>query len=480
MNTLASIIDRFQGRKITVIGDSMLDSYIYGVVDRISPEAPIPILKIESKTEVLGGAANVVRNLDALGCTVEFFSIVGADDPGRKIIRLLTELNRVHANIIEIPGAQTTCKTRYIANQQLLRVDEEAHEPAPKHIEDGILTQLTLNPHPDVFILSDYGKGLLSPALCKAIIAFANRIGKPILIDPKGRDYSHYANATLIKPNRKELCDYFNTEIQVGYEFDYAARLASVLHIQHVLITLGKAGMLVCSHDRQYHIAAKPRDLADVSGAGDTVIATLAAAWSAGAGLEDACRLANLAAGIVVAKSGTSVVFPYELRDQLHDNFKVHTTTETLLTRLQAWRDKKYRIGFTNGCFDLLHAGHIATIHAARSQCDKLIIALNSDASVKRLKGHTRPIKTEEERACILSEFESVDAVIVFDDNTPENLILTIKPDVLIKGGDYRKDDVVGASFVESYGGTVVLTPVVTGRSSTNILQRIQYEITGV
>lgn len=474
MSTLLSILKNLNGGAVLVIGDIMLDSYVSGSIDRISPEAPIPVLKIQSKKEMLGGAGNVVANIRRLGAKAGIISIVGKDDNAKKVIELLNSLSVEH-HLIHYEKIRTVTKTRFVSsNQQLLRADIEDVFNIDNDLEDNIIYKTNeIIKQYKVVVLSDYKKGLLSRKVCCEIIRSAKSAGIPVLVDPKGKDYSIYAGATLIKPNQKELIDAFPLNDVIGEEIKYARKLLKENDVQYCLVTLGQNGMLLVDKETNKSFAASKREVYDVSGAGDTVIATLASCYSVGASLEDSCFLANAAAGIVVTKSGTSTVVPYEIENALESKGKI-LALEELVLQVDLWRKNNYKIGFTNGCYDIIHAGHIHTLSFAKKHCDKLIVALNTDYSVKKLKGPERPINDETQRSLVMAELGSVDGIVLFGDDTPENLIRAIKPDVLIKGGDYKKEEVVGYDFMQSYGGEVIIAPFVKQLSTTNLISRIQ------
>ena len=474
MSTSLPIIKSLINASVLVVGDIMLDSYVYGSIDRISPEAPIPVLKIESRKEMLGGCGNVFTNLNTLGAKSGIISLVGKDTSAEKIENILVTFPRGKHYLLKVDKVPTVTKTRFVSgNQQLLRTDVEEVLAISEEIENQIISKvLSIIDNYNVIILSDYKKGLLSRKVCSSIIDIAKGKGVFVFVDPKGKDYSLYKGATLIKPNLKELREVFAHEEIKGQEIQYARKLLVEYDIQYCLITMGKDGMLLVGRDSEKSFTSIKREVYDVSGAGDTVVATLAACYSAGASIDDACQVANIAGGIVVAKAGTSSVIPSEIENELHPNGKVFNLDE-LTHQVDQWRKEKYKIGFTNGCFDILHAGHIKTLTFAKKNCDKLIVALNTDSSVRKLKGPSRPINSESERCLVIVEMQSVDGVILFEEDTPENLILRIKPDVLIKGGDYKKEDVVGYSFLRSYGGEVLMAPLINKLSTTNIVSKI-------
>jgi D-beta-D-heptose 7-phosphate kinase / D-beta-D-heptose 1-phosphate adenosyltransferase len=478
---LAARLDRFARTRILCVGDVMLDHYVYGRVDRVSPEAPIPVLRIERETRVLGGAGNVVRNVEALGARLCFVSVIGDDESGREISRLLAAAPAITPHLLVEAGRVTTVKRRYIAgNQQLLRADQESLAslgPA----ERTELRRLLENsiPEYDVIILSDYAKGVAADGLAAAAIALSRSAGRPIIVDPKGTDYSRYRGATLLKPNRNELALATRMPVDSPAAIIAAARSLIETHaFGAVLVSLSQDGMMLVEASGEVHnLPTTAREVFDVSGAGDTVIATLAVALGAGFPLTEAAQLANIAAGIVVAKVGTAVVHAAELADTLLEHgpagLQKTASLAAALDHVARWRHRGLKIGFTNGCFDLLHPGHVSLLAQARAACDRLVVGLNSDLSVKRLKGPERPVQAEAARAAVLASLASVDLVVIFEEDTPLELIRAIRPDVLVKGADYRIDEVVGGDLVQSWGGTVLLADLSPGFSTTATIARI-------
>jgi len=482
LSALADRVERLQAVSVLCVGDVMLDRFVYGSVDRISPEAPIPVLRIERETAMLGGAGNVVRNLVALGAAPTFVAVVGDDPAGAEIERLVAAHASLESGLLVEPGRQTTIKTRFFAsNQQLLRGDRETRAPVGATERARLLDEATRRlERAGVVVLSDYGKGVLTPGVVSALIARAAAAGKPVVVDPKGADYSIYAGASVVTPNRKELHEATGLPVESDEEVVIAARrLIEGSGIAAVLVTRSQDGMtLVEGTGAVHHLPAEAREVFDVSGAGDTVVATLAAALASGAGLLDAARLANVAAGIVVAKVGTAVAYADELVTALHHDdltagdVKI-VPSAVAADRVARWRAKGLKVGFTNGCFDLLHPGHVAILNQARAACDRLVVGLNSDASVRRLKGPTRPVQSEAARATVLSSLAPVDLVVIFGEDTPLTLIEALRPDVLVKGADYTVATVVGAEQVQSWGGRVVLAELIEGQSTTNTIRRM-------
>jgi len=482
---LAAVIDclehGFYARKILVVGDLMLDRHVWGGVSRISPEAPVPIVKVSRESETAGGAGNVALNAADLGLEVAVCGFVGDDPAGERLCAIMEQAG-VRVRGIVRAGARTTTKTRIIGgHQQMLRLDEEDTAEAERQDYERLLEAVRREVAEGVsaVVLSDYAKGALSENVCRALVALCRERAIPVFVDPKGVDYARYSGATAITPNRAELAAVGRVESP-----DLDALIAAGeavrrdLGAEFVLVTLGENGLALIRPGSAEHIPAVARDVFDVTGAGDTVIAALAAGVAAGLRLEDAVRLANMAAGVVVGKAGTATVKRTELLDAialgqarlLSDKI---CTLDMLLGRVARWRSQGEVIGFTNGCFDVLHAGHVTYLQKARAEADKLIVGLNSDKSVRRLKGPGRPIVPQEQRAIVLAALSSVDAVVVFDQDTPIELINAIKPEVLVKGSDYTEDRVVGAREVKSWGGRVVLVPLVEGQSTSGIVSRI-------
>ncbi|OSQ31811.1 D-glycero-beta-D-manno-heptose-7-phosphate kinase [Thalassospira sp. MCCC 1A03138] len=482
LSHLAQLVEQLPNAKVLCIGDVMLDRFVYGSVTRISPEAPIPIIRVERESAMLGGAGNVARNATALGASVRFLSLVGDDLPGREVMEYVANDKGVEPYIQIERNRPTTIKTRYIAGgQQLLRSDNEttAMLAAPT-ISNLSALAAQLAPDVSAIILSDYGKGVLHGDVVTATIAAARKAGKPVIVDPKGTDYSIYRGATVVTPNRAEAQAATGIDIQSDEDAIAAAtKIITECGIENVLLTRSQDGMtLVTSKGEATHLPTEAREVFDVSGAGDTVVACLASAIAGGASLSDAARIANVAAGIVVGKIGTAVVYPDELVSVLHHHDLMIGEAklmplDRMVDRVERWRRKGYKVGFTNGCFDLLHPGHLSLLQQARSNCDRLIVGLNSDASVKRLKGEARPVQSEAARAAVLGSLETISGVVIFGEDTPITVIEALKPDILVKGADYTIDKVVGADIVQGYGGKVVLANLADGFSTTSTIARI-------
>jgi D-beta-D-heptose 7-phosphate kinase / D-beta-D-heptose 1-phosphate adenosyltransferase len=477
---LIPLIERLQSARVLCIGDVMLDHYVYGQVERVSPEAPIPVLNIERELKTLGGAGNVLRNLAALGAQASFISVVGNDDAGREISRLLEQQEGAEVHVLVQPTRTTTLKTRYVAaNQQLLRADRETAVPLDPFIREDLLRlarELVIDQ--SVVIVSDYAKGVLTEGVALEIIRAAREGGARVVVDPKGGDHIRYHGADLLKPNRRELAH--ATGMPTATEAEIVAAASALIErcgFGAVLASLGQEGMVLVGADGTvYPQRAEVREVYDVSGAGDTVVAMLGAALGAGIGAIESARLANIAAGIVVGKVGTAVVYPSELAAWIdgHDLYSTDKVMPRLhaIDQIERWRRQGLRIGFTNGCFDLLHPGHVSLLKQARAACDRLVVGLNSDASTTRLKGPTRPVQNQTARSAVLASLAAVDLIVIFDEDTPVDLIRAIHPQLLAKGADYRLEDVVGADLVKAAGGEVLLAEVTPGYSTSATIAR--------
>jgi D-beta-D-heptose 7-phosphate kinase / D-beta-D-heptose 1-phosphate adenosyltransferase len=471
---MADLLRAIPGARLLCLGDVMLDRFIHGRVERVSPEAPIPVLAVEGEAEMAGGAGNVARNAAALGAGVELIGVRGRDGAGERLARLAGP----GAQLVAEEGRRTTVKTRYLAaGHQLLRADEESASAVTPAAAAQLLARVDAAlPRADAVVLSDYGKGVLSGSLAADAIGRAKSAGRFIAVDPRGADWSRYRGADLITPNRRELSEAAGARLSRLEEIEAAAlRLLHAHGLGAVLVTLSEQGMLLVEPGGARHIAAAAREVFDVSGAGDTVIAVAAVAVAAGAGVLEAAWLANLAAGIVVGKTGTAVAQLREIQALLegHAPGEKCLPLAEALEQIRRWRFKGLRIGFTNGCFDLLHPGHADLLAFARAGCDRLVVGLNEDASVHRLKGPARPVQPLASRAAVLGALTAVDLVVPFAEDTPLALIEAIRPDLLVKGADYREDQVVGAELVRSYGGEVRLAPLSPGHSTSATIARI-------
>ena len=466
---------------VLVVGDAMLDRYVYGSVKRVSPEAPVPVLAVEREIAMPGGAGNVVRNLTALGAAVAFVSVVGDDQAGSDITGLIGGQHGVEPWLLVQGGRVTTTKTRFLAaGQHLLRADHEVVQAIhPRLAERMVRIATDAVAATAVTVLSDYGKGVLAGEVPQKLIAVARAAGRKVVVDPKGRDYAPYAGADVITPNRNELRDATGMPVDTEEALVAAARHLRDRHgFGAVLVTRSEDGMtLLSGADEIRHFPAEAPEVHDVSGAGDTVVSVLAAGIAAGLDLPVAARLANIAAGLVVGKVGTAVAREEEIVEALSAErgaLRKVCSRAAALEQVERWRRRGWRVGFTNGCFDLLHPGHVHLLEQARSWCDRLVVGLNSDASVKRLKGPARPIQSEAARAAVLASLASVDLVTVFDEDTPMEVLRLLRPDVLVKGADYTVAQVVGHELIEEYGGQVKLAELLPGNSTTATVARIK------
>jgi D-beta-D-heptose 7-phosphate kinase / D-beta-D-heptose 1-phosphate adenosyltransferase len=466
-------------KRVLVVGDVMLDRYIWGNVERISPEAPVPVVTALDRNERPGGAANVAMNIVGLGAEAWLFGFCGEDADRAALAQLLAG-SGVESRLTPVAGHPTTTKLRILSGrQQMLRLDMERTDGYPDEACAALLTAAEAALEgADAVVLSDYAKGVLSEAVCQRVIHAARRRGVPVLVDPKHKDLRRYRGATTICPNRSELAAATGIAAQ-NQEALLAAgqRLAAELDVEYLTATLSEKGIAVLRPDSRMIAPAQARQVFDVSGAGDTVIATLALGISSGLEIETAVQLANVAAGIVVGKVGTVPVSRDELLTGLTPEIGLHAQEKVLAldhlkVRAAAWRSAGEKIVFTNGCFDLLHIGHVTLLEDARRAGDRLVVGINSDASVRGLKGPARPIVGERERARILAALAAVDAVVVFAEPTPLELIVALRPDVIVKGGDYDESTVVGAQEVRSWGGHVKIVPIVEGFSTTRLIAK--------
>lgn len=479
---LQDVLERLARPRVLVIGDLILDRYVSGEVERISPEAPIPVLNAKSAQDKLGGAGNVAANLRAMEAQCEIVGVVGDDSRGRRLIGMLQDLGVETGGVLVDPARPTTEKTRMVSGvQQVLRVDWEVSRPIPdelgRKIVEGLAERIA---RADAVILSDYGKGVLTRLVVAGAVESARRRGASVLVDPKGRDYARYRGATLITPNRREAEEALGRKLPDIKDMPAAAReLIGVSELDAAVITLGAQGIFMLTRTGEsIHVPTVAREVFDVTGAGDTVISNLALGLGAGLSLETAVHLANHAAGIVVGKPGAASVTRAELFERLdqHDRGVRSTAKVVDGARLEAllemWRTQGKRVVFTNGCFDILHLGHVDYLRFARAQGDVLIVGVNDDASVQRLKGPTRPVNTLADRMGVLAALEMVDAVTSFGEDTPKEMIERITPGVLVKGRDWEHKGVVGREWVESHGGRVVLADLTPGRSTTRVIER--------
>lgn len=481
-NPLEILEEGLDGVRILVVGDLMLDQTLSGSVGRISPEAPIPVLKAETRKDGLGGAGNVANNLSRLGCRVALIGVIGKDPEASLLIGLL-EREGIESRILVTKQRCTTRKMRVVsARQQMLRMDFETTDPVDDSTENELIRRImtALDEGPDAVILSDYGKGVCTPRLCRTLLDGCRERKVPVLVDPKGADWERYRGCTLITPNLNELCLAARRTIpNEDRDVEQAAReLMNCFELDRILVTRSDRGMSLFSGESALHEKTVAREVFDVSGAGDTVVAVVTAFLAAGASLEEAVRAANRAAGFVVGKAGTYAISRQDLLMELHQGARSASLSKVVpLDRarslVEAWKSGGQRIVFTNGCFDILHAGHLFCLEKAKSLGDRLIVGLNSDASVRKLKGPGRPVNPESFRAMLLAALFPVDLVVLFEEETPLKLIEALKPDCLVKGGDYRPEEVVGSETVASWGGEVVIVPRIEGLSTTAILQSV-------
>ncbi len=467
--------------KILVAGDLILDEYLWGGVTRISPEAPVPVLETRSENLSLGGAANVAHNLVALGCEVYLVGAIGQDEKGDKLLSLIEENNIHSGGIFRFVHRPTTSKMRIIAhNQQILRIDKEDNRPITEETEKKILDFISKTvPDMDGVICSDYQKGILTEKVLKHLLQRARSSKKQVIVDPKSADFSLYKGATVLTPNQAEVERSVPIKVNSKEDLERAAQyLLTLTKAEALLVTRGKDGMILYgSKGKPVEIPTVAREVFDVTGAGDTVVSVFGMALFVGFDFRDSAWLSNMAGSIVVGKVGTAVVTLNEINDYLQEEMlRTSQTTlklEDLKKRVSLAKSTGKSVVFTNGCFDLIHGGHIEFLQKAKTKGDILIVGLNSDASVRSLKGKGRPIKSESERANILSALRYVDYITVFDEATPESLIREIRPDILVKGDDYKIDEVVGREIVEGYGARVELIPIVQGHSTTKTLEKI-------
>ena len=469
---------------VLCVGDLMLDEFVYGEVSRISPEAPAPVIAVQRSETDIGGAGNVARNIVSLGARCIFVGLVGEDEAGARLKAELGRDSLIESVLVCDPTRPTTRKVRFVSEHfstHMLRADWESTAPASVATEQKLIDAiLPLLPRADIVLLSDYAKGVLTARVIRNVIDAARKLGKRVIVDPKSPNLAIYRGATLLKPNRKEFAEATRSRLDTDQSIaDGAHEIMQLADCEAVLVTQSEHGMtLVPRNGDVIHVPGLPVRVRDVSGAGDTVAAVVAVTLAAGADWEAALRMANAAAAVAVSKQGAAVVSSAELRRKILPHAflaaeeKIVGSAGELEAQLLAWRKQDLRIGFTNGCFDILHPGHVKLLTAARATCDRLIVGLNSDASVKRLKGADRPVQNERARSEVLAALEAVDLVVLFDEDTPLNLITQIKPGVLVKGADYTREQVVGHEIVEAHGGEVRLVEILQGFSTTSLVER--------
>jgi D-beta-D-heptose 7-phosphate kinase/D-beta-D-heptose 1-phosphate adenosyltransferase len=480
--TLLDLLGKFHSAHVLILGDVMLDRFVYGSVERISPEAPIPVMRVERTVDTLGGAANVARNVATLGGQACLIGVVGDDATAENLRAQLRLIPTIQARLVTDASRPTTVKTRHVADrQQILRSDVESKAPLTEPVAATVLNQYRSQlAAADAVIISDYAKGVLTDALTAAVISAAQAAGKVVLVDPKAKSFSKYRGASVLTPNRHEL------EVACGHEcatdeqvLAGARVLLEQAQCEAIVVTRGKAGMsIVHRNGTEEHIRTVAKEVYDVSGAGDTAVATMGLGLANGAQIAHAAQLANAAAGVVVGKYGTASVNAGEIiaRLGLAEEGQIsskHFSLDSVQQLVARWRETGLKIAFTNGCFDLLHPGHLSLLSQAKKSADRLVVGLNSDLSVRRLKGPERPVQGEVARATVLASLKAVDAVVIFGEDTPLELIDALAPDVLVKGADYTVDTVVGADLVQRRGGKVLLAELVPAQSTTNTIARM-------
>ncbi len=475
----ANVVGRLAGAHVLVVGDVMLDRFVEGQMTRVSREAPVPVLKFRASRAYPGGASNVAANVLAYGSAVTLVGLTGADAAADELKSLCHSFPRLSEKLIADSGRPTTVKTRYLSGwHQLLCIDAEDTRPAEPAVRDRLVAAARdALDGSGALVISDYGRGALDRTSIAALIGAARAAGKVVIVDPRRADVSAFAGATLVTPNIEEMAAF--SGIRADSDEAAVAACRKVLDaaaIDAVLLTRGSAGMTLVARDAEpLHVSAETHRVFDVTGAGDTVVATLAAALAVGAPLDDAVRLANVAAGIVVAKPGTATVRPQELAHALGAGLGDGVVTrDDAAARVAEWQGQGLKVGFTNGVFDLLHRGHLHSLEQAARRVDRLVVGVNSDASTRRLKGPERPVQGEETRAAVLAALRSVDLVTIFDEDTPEELIQAVKPDMLFKGADYEGRQIPGQAFVEANGGSVTLLPLLEGYSTTSTVKKVR------
>ena len=479
-----ALSEAIAGQTVLCVGDLMLDEFVYGEVSRISPEAPAAVIAVQRSETNIGGAGNVARNIASLGGRCIFVGLVGKDDTGARLGAELAHEKNIESVLVCDSSRPTTRKVRFVSEHfstHMLRADWERAQAAAGEIEqqliEAILPQFV---RADIVLLSDYAKGVLTARVIRNVIDAARNAAKRVIVDPKSANFAIYRGATLLTPNRKEFAEATRSRADSDQTIAEAAREAMTLaDCEAILVTQSENGMtLVPRNGEVVHVPAHPVKVRDVSGAGDTVAAALALALAAGADWEAALRVANAAAAVAVSKKGTAIVSAAELRRKILPHAYLAAEEKIVMSKgeldahLADWRKQGLRIGFTNGCFDILHPGHVKVLTAARGACDRLIVGLNSDGSTRRLKGEGRPVQHERARAEVLAALEAVDLVVIFEEDTPLKLIAQVKPSVLVKGGDYRREQVVGREIVEANGGQVMLVDTLQGFSTTSLVNR--------
>ncbi|HAQ33758.1 MAG: D-glycero-beta-D-manno-heptose 1-phosphate adenylyltransferase [Maricaulis sp.] len=481
---LSDLLDRIKGLKVLCVGDIVLDQFIYGETNRVSREAPVPILEEKRRDTMLGASGNVVRNLVSLGAKPIPVSLIGDDREGETLLSLLDADGVTRDHLVVETGRRSAMKTRFVsAGHQMLCVDRDPLAGRDGDTEARLIAAIeSAAPGADAAILSDYGRGLVSRAVSQTLIKACRKAGIPVCVDPRGRDYSRYDGATVIKPNALELSEECGSTVASDDEAiaGLNAVMSGLKDTDALIVTRSSLGMTALNRDgSSFHVRSRPRPVYDVSGAGDTAISMLALALGAKASLETSMRAADLAAGLVVTKVGTATVSADELlaEARLRESGEASAKLKTraaLCDSVARWKAVGLKVGFTNGCFDILHPGHVSLLRQARAECDRLVVGLNSDASVKRLKGEGRPVNNEMSRAIVMASLESVDQIVFFDEDTPVSLIEAIKPDVYVKGADYTVEALapLGGDAVVRHGGRIHLARLEDGHSTTEIIRR--------
>jgi D-beta-D-heptose 7-phosphate kinase/D-beta-D-heptose 1-phosphate adenosyltransferase len=481
LQPLRHLLHELVGIRVLVVGDVMLDRFVYGDVSRVSAEAPIPVLAHARESRMLGGAGNVARNLTALGGRAELVGLVGSDSAAMEIETLAAE-DAIGAGLVIDPGRSSTVKMRFVsAGQQLLRVDTETIATAPADAERALAGEIaTRAPGCGAILLSDYGKGVVTPAIIEACVRAARETGARLVVDSKAHRFGQYGLVDLIKPNAAELAR--ATDLPTDTDAEVEAALIKALggcEARGILVTRAAKGMSLAVRGQPvWHVSRPPPEVYDTAGAGDTALAAVGLALASGASLEAAVELGLVASGLVVQKAGVAVVSPDEIleaelaasRSPLDAKI---ATAERMAREAARWRERGLKVGFTNGCFDILHAGHIAYLTQARSWCDRLIVGLNTDDSIRAAKGPGRPVNGLEARARVLSALAAVDLVAPFEEETPLELIRAARPDLLVKGGDYAPEEIVGRELVLGWGGEVRVADFVDGESTTGVIKRL-------
>jgi D-beta-D-heptose 7-phosphate kinase/D-beta-D-heptose 1-phosphate adenosyltransferase len=472
-------LSAFAQQTVLCVGDVVLDEFVYGEVSRLSAEAPTPVLVVRRSEQMIGGAGNVARNIAALGARCIFIGVIGDDEAGRTLQSAFAAEPRIDAKLVIEAERTSTRKVRFVSEKHsthVARADWEVSSPVSKATEDTIIQHVQKAVDKvGAVVVADYALGVLTKRVVRAVIDAACQAGKPILVDPRGRDYSGYAGATVIKPNRQQLTDVIGRNLEGEDDIVTAAQeLRRGTGARAILVTRSEAGMTLVSEGEPLHLPAYPVRVRDVSGAGDTVSAAVSLMLAAGASFEAATLIANAAAAVAVSKRGTATVTVAELRARLMraPREKILRDWSQLDERLSEWRKHGLRIGFTNGVFDLLHPGHIKVISGARAACDRLVLGLNSDESVRRLKGKERPVQNVQARAEVLAALDAVDLIVIFEEDTPEKLIAQVRPIVLVKGGDYKREELPGYDIVTGLGGEVILIDIEPGHSTTAMVER--------